>query len=127
MATVNVLVMLHGITLSGTALDHAREYAGFWEALVRVQPKLRGALEPVQIEWGHEPPNAELGALRDDQKIMRAEAFIDARTRDDEVRRDPSPFHHLLDDKPVFGPGLLAGALSRLVLRPYVLSPLSNG
>ena len=126
MTTVNVLVMLHGITLSSTALDHAREYEGFWEALQRVQPKLREALEPVQIEWGHEPPNAELKDLRDDQKIMRAEGFIDARTRYDEVRRDPSPFHHPLETKPAFGPGLLTGALSRLVLRPYVLTPFKQ-
>lgn len=126
MATVNVLVMLHGITLSSTALDHATQYRGFWGALQRWQPDLTRALTTVQIEWGHEPPNAELGALRDDQKIMRAENTIDARTRYDEVRGDPSPYHHRLEDRPALGLGLLTEALSRFVLRPHVLTPFKQ-
>ena len=80
----------------------------------------------MQIEWSYEPTNAESGALRDDQKIMRAEALIDARTREGEVRRDSSPFHYPLEDKLVFGIGFLTGALSRLVLRPHVLTPFKQ-
>ncbi len=123
--TVNVLVMLHGITLDPEPRDHRAAYDALWAALQRRQPRLSGALAtPLGLEWGHEPPGSP-DTLRPDQLLTRAENFINEQTSYASSKADPSPYNHVLeaDDPSAFHFGALA---SRWLLRPYVLTPFKE-
>ena len=55
--TLNLLVMIHGITVEPEPRDHRAAYDALWAALQREQPRLSVALPtPLGLEWGHEPP-----------------------------------------------------------------------
>lgn len=122
MATANVLIMLHGITLSDEAEDHTAEYTRFWEALKAQRPELEAVGEPVMIEWGHEPPEPPPGGLRGDQKVRRAENFLDETTDPARAGGDPSRFDHPLGEPGPF----LTELVSRRLLRPRLLTPFKQ-
>ena len=128
--TVNLLVMLHGITVEPEPRDHRAAYDALWAALQRAQPRLNTALvTPLGLEWGHEPPPGSPGSpngLRPDQLITRAENFINEQTSYAAIKADPSPYEHVLtaqDDLSELHVGALA---SRWLLRPYVLTPFKE-
>lgn len=128
-ATRDVLVLLHGVTLKAQPDDHQGEYDRLWAALKRERGELESALAKViRIEWAHEPkrtPTPPVTELREDERIMRAENFIDDRTRHDWVRSDRSPYHHPSEA----WPGLmtfLARVVSRFTLRRFVVTPIKR-
>lgn len=122
---VNILVMLHGITLDAEPRDHQATYDTLWAALQRWQPRLSEALvTPLGLEWGHEPPPP--ANLRPDQLITRAENFINEQTSYTAVKADPSPYNHVLDHKDELGRFHLSELASKLLLRPYVITPFKE-
>lgn len=92
MPSVNVLVMIHGMTpnqkpRSPFDSDSNGKYWGynaFWNALCEKQPKL-SELFPndfIGVEWGHElPEETSLSSteLREDHRLTRAQNFINDR------------------------------------------------
>ncbi len=129
MATVNVLVLLHGITLKAEPDGHQEEYDRLWAALKRERGELESALAKViRIEWAHEPkgtPTPPVTGLREDERIMRAENFIDDATRHDRVRSDQSPYHHPLEGWPELTT-FLVRVVSRFTLRRFVVTPIKR-
>ncbi len=101
MPPVNVLVMIHGMTPNPevrSPFDGDQKYWGyndFWNALRKEQPKL-GELFPsgfIGVEWGHELPeqfSLPVDKLRDDQRLRRAENFVNERVAYDNLTKDPS-------------------------------------
>jgi hypothetical protein len=118
MPATDVLVMIHGMTLSTQRFDHAKEYGALWQALVKEEPSLGTAFAArVGVEWGHEPLVDPPTGLRKDQRITAAENFIHDRTIYANVREDPSPQNHVLS------PG--AELFSKLVTR-HLTDPIKE-
>lgn len=121
---VNILVMLHGVTLDAEPRDHQAAYNALWAALQRRQPRLSEALvTPLGLEWGHEPPPPT--GLRPDQLITRAENFINEQTSYTAIKADPSPYNHVLDPKDELG-RLHFSELASKLLRPCVITPFKE-
>lgn len=111
MARVNVLILMHGITLDRQPATHTAAYIALWQGIIRKQPSLEAAIDArLFIEWGHEPPNRSLDQLMPDQRITRAENFAQDRVSAAAVANDPSGDNHRL------GSGF-AELFSRLALR----------
>lgn len=101
MPPVNVLVMIHGMTPNPevrSPFDGDEKYWGyndFWNALRKEQPQL-GELFPsgfIGVEWGHELPEQfsfPTEKLREDQRLRRAENFVNERVAYDNLTKDPS-------------------------------------
>ena len=124
--TVNVLVMLHGITVEPEPRDHRAAYDALWAALRRRQPRLSAALvTPLGLEWGHEPPGSP-NELRPDQLLTRAENFINEQTSYASLKTDPSPYNHMLTPKDDLGELRVGALASRWLLRPYLLTPFKE-
>lgn len=97
MASKNILVMLHGMTSDPDPSTHADDYDHLWAGLIRREGSLEQIIvETIRVEWGHEPPGLATSALRPDQMITRAEAFIRERLTYEAVQADGSPANHLL-------------------------------
>ena len=96
----NVLVLVHGMVPSRTPSTSRKEYADFREGMLRAEPTLAQALEPVvEVSWGHEQPDQQVE--RHDQKLTRAQQQVADRVEYDAVRSQPSPNNVLLTG--VFG------------------------
>ena len=97
MATINVLILMHGMTPDPNPLDHASDYAALWQALTLRQPALTESVDArLGIEWGHEVPGMRADMLRPDQRITRAENVLWERVGFERVRNDRNPDNHLL-------------------------------
>jgi hypothetical protein len=97
MPVTDVLVMIHGMTLSTQRFDHIKEYDDLWQALVKKEPSLAAAFAArVGVEWGHVPLVDPPTGLRKDQQITAAENFIHDRTIYANVKGDHSPQNHVL-------------------------------
>lgn len=126
MSVVNVMVMLHGMTLDAEGRDHADEYRTLRSGLAAREPQLEEVLSrAIEIEWGHKPPNPS-GALRPDQQITDAENAINDATSYARVRADPSPYNHLLDVGAELRDVHLTEVVSKWLLRPLVLTPFKE-
>ena len=104
MPPVNVLVMIHGMTPDPdpkSPFDSSENgkywgYNAFWKALCQQEPQLSSLFPKdfIGVEWGQELPNqTSLPSvkLRDDQKLTRAQNFINHRTAYNNLVKDPSP------------------------------------
>lgn len=72
--------------------SHAEEYEQFWNKLKEKQSKLSSLFPDgyIGVEWGCEPPgmdNIPTGQLRDDEKITRAQNFINEMVSFDKLRQ----------------------------------------
>ncbi len=111
MARVNVLILLHGMTIEAEPTTHTAQYVALWRGLIRKQPVLEARIDArLFVEWGHEPPSVPPGQLAPDQRITDAENFIVSRVSAVAVAGDRSPDNHRLD-------GGLGDLFSRLALR----------
>jgi hypothetical protein len=93
----NVLVMIHGMTVSDTPTSYAAQYKRLYEALCEERPAIRDACPaPIVVEYEHtEPDQADLPsiALRRDQRMTLAKASIHKWVGIDGVH--PSELEHL--------------------------------
>jgi hypothetical protein len=97
MPSTDVLVMVHGMTLSTQRFDHNQEYDSLWGALVKQESSLGTAFATrVGVEWGHEPLVDPPTGPRKDQRITAAENFIHDETIYANVKSDPSPQNRVL-------------------------------
>lgn len=100
---VNILVMIHGMIPDLEKKSHFDNYNNFSNDLQQEQPQLtqlfesgfthpdgKNNLKFIGVEWGHEPFNSQ-GTLRDDQKLTRAQKFINKRVNYDKLLRVPEP------------------------------------
>lgn len=72
MSTANIVVLIHGITTYDKPGDHSHEYGSLLGALKASSSwSLIDAV--AEVEWGHEPV---FGVQTDDQKLFRAEQFL---------------------------------------------------
>src|SRR4029079_16834131 len=118
MPSTDLLVMMHGMTLSSQQFDHNKEYDDLWKALVKKEPSMSAALDArVGVAWGHAPSGGPSHSFRKDQRITAAENFIHDRSAYANVRGDHSPQNHVLS----------AGAelFSKLVTR-HVTDPVKE-
>ena len=108
---VNILVMIHGMIPNLDTKSHFDEYNNFFEKLREKQPTLAQLFESkfthpygeenlnqeenlnfIGVEWGHEPPKSEQlpsVELRDDERLTRAQNFINNRVSYDNLVRVP--------------------------------------
>ena len=110
MATTNILVLIHGMTLDSTPHNHTDDYNALWDRLTQVEPEIARKINArILIEWGHELPAPHPLPLDPDQRLTRAENFIHDRISFDAVQEDDSPHNHLLPNS--------AELFSQLVIR----------
>jgi hypothetical protein len=97
MATVNLLVLIHGMTLESSPLDHSADYVALWEHLKQAEPGIADKIgTQIMIEWGHELLPSYPGEPRPDQRLTHAENFIHDRVSFTALQHDDSPNNHLL-------------------------------
>ncbi len=115
MAKVNVLILIHGMTLETIPSTHSPAYDVLWAGLKAREPALGQEIKKViTVEWGHELIRPGPDGLADDEQTTRAENFIHASSSYGEVRADPSPDNHLRQTPPWD----LASHAARLITRP---------
>ncbi len=87
---VNVLVMIHGMTLDPEPRSAVEQYKELWDGLVKEAPQLADIFPKgfIGVEWGQELPGQQ---LRDDQKLTRAQNYINECISYDKVVRDSHP------------------------------------
>lgn len=108
---VNILVMIHGMIPNLETKSHFKDYNNFFKALRKKRPSLAQLFESgfthpygeenlnqeenlnfIGVEWGHEPPNSEQlpsEKLRDDERLTRAQKFINERVSYDKLVKLP--------------------------------------
>jgi hypothetical protein len=95
MVPVNVLILIHGITLEAEPRNHRQEYDQFVERLLQKHPRFKDTLTPViHVEWGHAPPGVPPNDDNPDQYLTAAENFLNQCSNYDRVKTDPSPYNH---------------------------------
>ncbi len=95
MATVNVLVLIHGMTLEKVASTHSPAYDVLWDGLKRREPLLAQRIDKVvHVEWGHKLVGSPPNGLADDELTTDAENTIQQASSYDQVRSDPSGDNH---------------------------------
>jgi len=76
-------------------------YNEFWKALCEQEPKLSNLFPQgfIGVEWGHELPQFPLPSvdqLREDQRLTRAQNFINEQVAYDNLIKDPDPNNNTL-------------------------------
>lgn len=84
MAPINVLIMIHGMIPQEHPHSPFEDYREFWQALTVKEPRLPMLFpdDYIGVEWGHEPhirPEPLVANLHDDQKLTRAQNFVNQR------------------------------------------------
>ncbi len=93
MAERNLIVFLHGMTVTSKPLYHEDEYNAL-ELALHARPRLAD-IDILRIEWGHEPPDG-LDVLDPDERVTRAERHIRANTRYADIHAHPTADDHFL-------------------------------
>ncbi|MDJ0620260.1 MAG: hypothetical protein QNJ63_26570 [Calothrix sp. MO_192.B10] len=93
---VNVLVIIHGMNPHPAPKSPFQLYQEFWDALLQEEPKLSEVFPEsfIGVEWGQELPiNPTIPSyqIRPDQRLTRAQNFVNQRVCYDEVVRDTHP------------------------------------
>ncbi|MDJ0737727.1 MAG: hypothetical protein QNJ47_27345 [Nostocaceae cyanobacterium] len=109
---VNVLVMIHGMTLDPEPRSAFSQYQELWDGLLKEAPNLSDVFPQgfIGVEWGQElptPSQPPLEQLRDDQKLTRAQNFLNERISYDKVVRDSHPNNislSIFGDVPLLSP-----------------------
>ncbi len=112
MTRVNVLILIHGMTLETVASSHSPAYDVLWHGLTARAPQLTQAIDAViKVEWGHELIDPHPDGLADDEHLTRAENTIQRAISYAHVRAEPGPDNHLRPTPPW---DLLARAARRI-------------
>lgn len=110
----NILVLCHGMTIALQPARHDAEYDRLLTGLYARFPELASRFTcTVRLEYGHEMPRSDETPLRPDEKVTRAQRFIQERISYARITRQPS-----LEDE-ILPPGSeLASLLLRKVTNP---------
>ncbi len=107
MSPINILVMIHGMSPEPEPRSPFNSegkfwgYNEFWKALGDQAPKLSNLFPQgfIGVEWGHELPESPLPSvdeLREDQRLTRAQNFINQRVAYDNLTKDSDPNNNTL-------------------------------
>ncbi|WP_088240467.1 hypothetical protein [Calothrix rhizosoleniae] len=93
---VNVLIIIHGMSPHAEPTSPFKLYQEFWEALLKEKPELSRVFPEsfIGVEWGQELPiNLTIPSeqIRTDQRLTRAQNFVNERVCYDKVVKDPHP------------------------------------
>ena len=100
MPPINVLVMIHGMSPEPeprSPFDSQGKFWGyneFWRNVCEEQPALLNLFPEgfIGVEWGHELPQRSLPSveqLREDQRLTRAQNFVNKKIAYDNLAKDP--------------------------------------
>jgi hypothetical protein len=106
--TSNILILCHGMTIKPEPAHHNDEYEPLLEGIWNLYPQLKTRFNCiVPVEYGHEMPRGVEGALRPDEKLTRAQRFIQQRIAYERIVAAPSPEDELLPPSSEFASLLL--------------------
>ncbi len=119
----NILILCHGMTLNTEPATHDHEYNLLTSQLWKMHPELcKKFSQIIQIEYGHEMPRGSDHPLRPDEKITRAQQFVQQRVSYRNISTSPSDEDELLPPSLEFGSNLL-----RLVTNPIRDTVFAHG
>ncbi|MDJ0674368.1 MAG: hypothetical protein QNJ36_03030 [Calothrix sp. MO_167.B42] len=107
---VNILVIIHGMVPHPEPKSPFKLYQEFWDALLEEEPELSQVFPEsfIGVEWGQELPinfSIPSSEIRNDQRLTRAQNFVNQRIRYDEVVQDSHPNNIIQDmDFPILTP-----------------------
>ncbi|NRB08710.1 MAG: hypothetical protein HRU34_17280 [Richelia sp.] len=93
---VNVLVIVHGMSPHPEPKSPFQLYENFWQDLLQEEPQIAQIFREsyIGVEWGQELPlNPSIASyqIRTDQRLTRAQNFVNERVCYDKVIKDPHP------------------------------------
>lgn len=93
----NILVLCHGMTIKDEPFRHDDDYNAILNGLWDLHPGLKDRFSCIlPIEYGHEMPRGTDEPLRPDEKITRAQKFVQERISYEKISAQPSPEDELL-------------------------------
>ena len=93
----NILILCHGMTILPDPARHDDEYDVLLSGLYSTFPELEAHFAcTVRVEYGHELPRDADSPLRPDEKLTRAQRFIQESVSFEKIVQNPSPEDELL-------------------------------